>query len=473
MAPLLALVEGMLVFATAVAGNVLWSQPVVFDWLDAAALIGQAVTVSISCLVAFYYNDFYDLRVVSTFSDFALRLLQSLGVAVILLAACYYFVPDVRMPRASLLASLATVLGVIVPLRAGFYASLRRRPFVERILVLGTSTLARALMHEMAVAHGRYVIVAIADDGGSSALDASERRRPPVPVFGPLSRLEKIIDEVRPDRVVVTLAERRGRLPVDVLLEARARGIAVEDGVELYERLSGKIAIEALTPSNLIFSRDFKKSRLDLLTGRAMSLAVGLAGLLVLAPVLGLIALAIALDSRGSVFFVHERVGLHCRPFKLIKFRTMHPMAGPTSEWARDNHHRVTRVGKWLRKFRLDELPQFVNMLRGDLNLIGPRPHPVSNYELFLREIPYYSLRSIVRPGVTGWAQVRYGYANNLAEETEKMRYDLYFIKHLGLGLELRILFDTIKTVLFGRGAQEAETDHGLAQRGLDKGVAS
>ena len=179
-------------------------------------------------------------------------------------------------------------------------------------------------------------------------------------------------------------------------------------------------------------------------------------GLLALGVVIGLVALAIKADSRGPVFFVQERVGLHNVPFRLIKFRTMRPDDSDTSEWVADNGHRITRVGKVLRKFRLDELPQFLNVLRGDMNLVGPRPHPVSNFNLFMEQIPFYSLRSAVRPGVTGWAQVRYGYANNLKEETEKMRYDLYYVKHLSLWLDLRVLFDTIKVVLFGLGATAA-----------------
>src|SRR5204863_2917348 len=140
---------------------------------------------------------------------------------------------------------------------------------------------------------------------------------------------------------------------------------------------------------------------------------------------------AVKLDTRGPAFFVQARVGLHGRSFKLIKFRTMRPAEGRTSEWARDNSARMTPLGKWLRKFRLDELPQFLNVLRGDLNLVGPRPHPVSNFEHFMEHIPFYAVRSVARPGVTGWAQIRYGYANDLVEETEKMRYDLYYIKHL------------------------------------------
>jgi lipopolysaccharide/colanic/teichoic acid biosynthesis glycosyltransferase len=232
-------------------------------------------------------------------------------------------------------------------------------------------------------------------------------------------------------------------------------GVVVEDGVDCYERLTGKIAIEALTPSGLIASPAFRKSRRELAFGHALSLAVAASALVVLSPLLGILALLIKLDSPGPVFFVHDRVGLRGRHLKLLKFRTMRPADGPTSEWAGDNGHRITRVGRWLRQYRLDELPQLINVLRGELNLVGPRPHPVSNFELFMERIPFYSLRSVVRPGLTGWAQVRQGYANNLEEETEKMRYDLYYIKHMSTWLDLRILLRTIRIVLTGRESSD------------------
>ena len=331
---------------------------------------------------------------------------------------------------------------------------MRSRPFVDRVLILGTGALARQLIAEIeARPDCRFAIVGVVSDAQSPGPTMSSHS-----IRGTLEHLDQLVNEVRPDRIVVALAERRGRLPVRQLLEARMQGIIVEDGVEAYERLTRKIPIESLTPSHLIFSNDFKKSRLQLASGRALSLMAATAGLVVGAPLLALIALAIKLDSRGPVLFVQERVGKHARTFKLIKFRTMHPTTHAASQWVRDNNHRVTRVGKCLRKFRFDELPQFINILRGDLNLVGPRPHPVSNFDLFLKEIPYYALRSVVRPGVTGWAQIRYGYANDLSEETEKMRYDLYFIKHLSLWLDLRILIDTVKTVLFARGSTSTTT---------------
>jgi lipopolysaccharide/colanic/teichoic acid biosynthesis glycosyltransferase len=194
---------------------------------------------------------------------------------------------------------------------------------------------------------------------------------------------------------------------------------------------------------------------------RVLSVTAAVVGLVVFAPLMAAIAVAIRLDSPGPVLFVHERVGLRGRRFNLLKFRTMRDVDGDHSEWACDNGDRITRVGRFLRRFRLDELPQFFNILRGEMDLVGPRPHPATNFSLFgtvLRnspecgeQIPYYSLRSMTRPGITGWAQVRYQYANNLEEEIEKMRYDLYYVKHRTLWLDLRILLDTVKTVLAGR----------------------
>jgi lipopolysaccharide/colanic/teichoic acid biosynthesis glycosyltransferase len=193
----------------------------------------------------------------------------------------------------------------------------------------------------------------------------------------------------------------------------------------------------------------------------ALSLPFAVAALILLVPLFALVALAIKLDSAGPVFFVQPRAGRGGRPFRLIKFRTMRPATGTTSEWVRDNHGRLTRVGRWLRRFRLDELPQFVNVVMGDMNVVGPRPHPVTNLPLLVlvarntpecgEQIPFYALRSLVRPGLTGWAQVRYQYANDLEEEIEKMRYDLYYIKHRSLWLDLRIVLETLKIVIHGR----------------------
>ena len=274
--------------------------------------------------------------------------------------------------------------------------------------------------------------------------------------LGPIERLSKIIEELQPDRIVVALSERRGRLPLGELLDARMQGVAVEEALAAYERLTGKLAVESLMPSFLIFSPDFKKSRLQLGIRRLVSLVTATVGLILSFPLLVLIAIAIRLDSGAPVFFIQERAGLNGRPFRLIKFRTMRPPddAAFSSVWERDDSDRITPVGRWLRKLRLDELPQFWNILRGDMDVIGPRPEMASNVREMSERIPYYSLRCTIRPGVTGWAQIRHGYSVSLEDVTEKIRHDLYYLKHMSTWLDFRILIDTVKIVLFGRGAR-------------------
>jgi exopolysaccharide biosynthesis polyprenyl glycosylphosphotransferase len=322
----------------------------------------------------------------------------------------------------------------------------RRGAFPGRVLIIGNSPLARQLVTEFNAHRQPWQRLSdVVDDSSEAGVRAGETAAPP------LARLGPMIAQFRPDRIVVAVADRRGRLPMRELLDATVDGVMVEDGVDCYERLTGKIAIEALTPSGVIASPAFRKNHFDLAFSHGLSLAVAATVLVLLAPLFALLALLIKVDSPGPVFFVQDRVGLRGRRFRLLKFRTMRAADGPTSEWVRDNRHRITRVGRWLRKYRLDELPQLINVVRRELNLVGPRPHPVTNFKLFTQKIPFYSLRSVVRPGLTGWAQIRQGYANSLEEETEKMRYDLYYIKHMSAWLDLRILLQTIGIVLSGR----------------------
>ena len=350
------------------------------------------------------------------------------------------------------------------------------RSIAKRTLILGTTPLARELV-EVVIARPRclYALLGVVRDPG-----AGETQGFPCPVLGSLEELERIVIERRPEVIVVALAERRQCLPVHRLLKARVfQGILVENGDEAYERLTGKLAIDSLTPSSVIFSRNFRPSIFAQAVTRGISVLTAVVGLIGFAPLFGLIAVAIKRESRGPVFFVQTRIGLRGRRFKMFKFRTMHPVEERRSEWARDNEDRITRVGRWLRRYRLDELPQFINILRGDMNLVGPRPHPVSNHGLFTlvsrnipecgKQIPYYSLRSMVRPGVTGWAQTRYRYANDLDEEMEKLRYDLYYIKHHSVRLDLRILLETMKVIFSGREVSPAATGAAHASPGHGK----
>ena len=323
----------------------------------------------------------------------------------------------------------------------------------ERLLILGSTPLATQLVRELERRRDRKrrllgLLWDRTPDDSVSAL-----------CLGPIAALESVVEQRRPHRIVVALAERRGATPIAALLDCFVqRGVVVEDAAVFYERLTGKLAIESLTPMSLV-SSPLYPTRAQEWFARAASLLAATACLILFSPLFLILALAIKLDSPGPVLFRQVRVGARGRPFTLLKYRTMQT-GGGTSEWEADNHHRVTRVGKLLRRFRLDELPQFFNILRGEMNLVGPRPHPASNLQLFtlvarnLNEltgaaIGCYALRLLVRPGMTGWAQVRYRYANNLDEEIEKLRYDLYYIKHRSPWLDLRILFATAKVVVF------------------------
>jgi lipopolysaccharide/colanic/teichoic acid biosynthesis glycosyltransferase len=333
----------------------------------------------------------------------------------------------------------------------------------ERVLILGLCPQTEALIREVASQHrSRHAIVGVIDDviplAGSRAREF---------YLGGFSSLQQAVADTQPHRIVATSGTWRHSAPIRVLFESYVSGgLEVEEAHEFYERVTGKIALESLSAVQVMTSGCFRPSKVHSACARALSLMAALLALLVLAPLMVIIALAITLDSRGPVLFAQRRVGAHGRPFTLLKFRTM--VSGPArrSEWAGDNLDHVTRVGRWLRRFRLDELPQFVNILRGEMNLVGPRPHPVSNLALFtlvarnLNDLTgeatsCYALRLMVRPGLTGWAQVRYRYANNLDEEMEKLRYDLFYIKRMSVLLDLRILLDTFR-VLGGRVSHDA-----------------
>jgi exopolysaccharide biosynthesis polyprenyl glycosylphosphotransferase len=352
--------------------------------------------------------------------------------------------------HAGIASAIVLAVAAFAPARSLSLGWRQRRLFAHRIVILGSGAMAVKLLEEIDfLQRGCQMVAGVIDD--------VPLPRPWAAVttwLGPPSRLAEIVERVRPARIVVAVADRRKRLPLQALLESRVRGVMVEDALEFYERLTGKIAIESLKPSALILSSTgFRNHHATETAARLVSLVTVAITLVLLAPLLAAIAVAIKIESRGPVLFVQDRVGKHGRDFGLLKFRTMRACDGRTSEWVRDNVDRITTVGGWLRRFRLDELPQLVNVLKGEMNLIGPRPHPTCNRQTFTDKIAYYQIRSAVRPGVTGWAQVRYGYANNLAEETEKMRYDLYYIKNRSLWLDADILLRTILVVLRGDGS--------------------
>jgi exopolysaccharide biosynthesis polyprenyl glycosylphosphotransferase len=347
---------------------------------------------------------------------------------------------------------LGIVALVVSAVAAGAAGTRIRAHMTKRILILGAGPTASMLIEEIESRRTHYVVVGVVD-----------RARPTHGAvvskwLGNFEQLSAIVDRVRPTHIVLASEHRRSDIPFETLLHSRVRGVLVEDALDFYEQLTGTVAIEALTPGQLVRSNGFRSSEMARASARALNVAAAAIGLVVLAPLLAMVAVAVKLDSRGPVFFVQCRAGLGGRPFSLLKFRTMRPCDQHLSEWEQDNKDRITPLGKWLRRLRLDELPQLVNVLRGEMNLIGPRPHPTCNTELFEKRIAFYSLRSAVLPGITGWAQVRQGYANTLEEETEKMRYDLYYIKNRTLWLDARIVLETIGLVVRARTTPSPRT---------------
>ena len=332
--------------------------------------------------------------------------------------------------------------------------------FAERTMILGDEHAAIRLLREVKTRPelGINVVGRVSVVGNGSFALQCESVDPSRQYNGAMSDegLTAAVRDERVNRIIVALDDRRGRLPVEVLLAMKGRGVLVQDGVELYEKVTGKIPVESLRLGTLLFSTGFRLSRFLAIYKRIGSMVLSVIGLVLTLPLLPFVALAIKLSSPGPILYHQKRVGRNDVIFYCHKFRTMRADAeadtGPA--WAGDDDPRITRVGRFLRTVRLDEIPQLWNVLRGEMSLVGPRPERPEFIEKLKQEIPYYNLRHTVRPGITGWAQIRYKYGNSVEDAREKLRYDLYYIKHLSVGLDGYIFFETIKTILLGRGAK-------------------
>jgi sugar transferase (PEP-CTERM system associated) len=420
------------------------------DALPTAVWKGALVTAL--CLLCLYYNDLYDLTVVRSSREVFIRLLQSVGSALILVALLYLALPWLVVADGAFLPAAAIFLTGILAWRLAFNRIFTVRSFGERILIIGTDVTAQTIARQvLAQQDFPYEIVGFIDEDPRRIGESVVNPR----VVGTPADIERIVADRAIDRIFVGMSDRRGRLPVRELLRAKLRGVRVEDVNTVYERLTGKLLVEDLRPSWLIFSDDFRASRLTRQSKRVFDILLALAGLVLAVPFLVLTAIAVWLDSGLPILYRQERVGENGRLFTLNKFRSMRQDAEQgTPVWADTEDERVTRVGRFIRKTRLDELPQLWNVLRGDMSFVGPRPERPFFVEQLSAQVPFYEQRHAVKPGITGWAQVKYRYGASLADSLEKLRYDLYYVKHLSLPFDLTILFDTVKVVLFGKGAR-------------------
>ena len=417
---------------------------------DVAADLWKIALVTGLCQVCFYYNDLYDLTVVHSSRELLIRLIQAAGAASIIIALLYLVVPSLAIGNGIFVSSLVIFLLAIVVWRLLFNRLAYASQLEERVLIVGTGATARLVAREIQAQHdfGYRVIGFINDQGGSQALVNGG-------LVGTSEDIPRLVRDYDVSRIVVGLSDRRGRLPISELLQAKLSGTRVEDATTTYERLTGKILVDDLKPSWLIFSDGFVVSRWTRFVKRVFDLTLASVGFLLALPFTLLTALAVYLDSDGPVLYCQERVGEHGRTFTVYKFRSMRVDAERgTPRWATDGDNRVTRVGRFIRITRLDELPQLWNVLRGDMSFVGPRPERPFFVEQLEREIPFYQQRHSVKPGITGWAQVKYQYGSSVEDAMEKLRYDLYYIKHLSIALDISIVFDTVKVILFGKGAK-------------------
>ncbi|MDQ2926427.1 MAG: TIGR03013 family PEP-CTERM/XrtA system glycosyltransferase [Acidobacteriota bacterium] len=399
-------------------------------------------------LLLSYYFDLYEPQIVSARKEIYFRVLLVLGFDCFILSGILYFFPDASLWRArAYVAGFLLLIPGFLFWRRAYEWLVTREFFRERIYVLGAGEFARSIVSAI---QSRPDIGMEVVGWENITSDHSERKVIWIEALDRISKLNKPVH-----RIIVAMESQRSELPVEELLALRFRGIAVEEVGTLRERLSGKIQLDGLRPSSFLYSEGFRISSSQQFTRRVISMSAATTGLLICLPFLPFIVLAVRLSSHGPVLFRQTRTGVNGVPFDVIKFRTMFIDAEASgAQWATKNDPRVTRVGMFMRKTRLDEIPQLWNILRGDMDFVGPRPERPEFIPMLSENLPFYYLRHLIRPGLTGWAQIRYGYGATLAETKEKLEYDLYYLKHMSLGLDLFIMFETIKTIVRRRGAQ-------------------
>jgi sugar transferase (PEP-CTERM system associated) len=436
--------ELTLLFASFIAATVIRLGPDSELTLRYENGLTKLLIVSIMAIVSAYYFDLYSPQNLRSKNETYFRLLLLFGTMCMVLSAVGYLFPEFLFGHG--IFTLGMIIATMsVLLWRGLYVWLLKKPFLrEQVYVLGSGLKAGRFVEAIREREDLGMDI-VGWTGASNSLETMES----------LSTALANLAGKHLHRVVVAVGERRATLPVREMLDLRLRGVKIEDSSLLLEKISGKIDVDDLRPSAMIFSEGFKVNEGFLLMRRVVSVLASLVLLLCFAPLLPFIVLAVKLTSPGPVLFSQNRVGKNGRIFKVYKFRTMRQDAEAKTGavWAQQNDPRITTIGRFLRKTRLDEIPQLWNVLKGDMGFVGPRPERPEFVQWLVEAIPYYNLRHIIRPGLTGWAQVKYQYGASLEETQQKLSYDLYYIKHISLMLDLMIIFGTIKTVLLRRGA--------------------
>ncbi|MFY9270265.1 MAG: TIGR03013 family XrtA/PEP-CTERM system glycosyltransferase [Candidatus Manganitrophaceae bacterium] len=396
--------------------------------------------------ISLYYNELRPSFPRFSLKEFWIKHLRAIVLAAGILFAIYLLVPSEFVASRYFWNYLALFPVVLIGLRLGYQTLVSTQHWDTPILIIGSGPL------------GTLIVETLTHQQGLGYLPTQFKWNPDIPdkLGEEWVKLENILKEHDIRKVVIALDDRRRQLPVEALLRLRVQGVEVVEGISFYEKISGKILVKFLRPSSLIFSEGFNRLTMMRLAKHLLDLLLASTGLILLSPVFLALSVLIKLDSRGPIFYRQERVGENGKPFMVIKFRSMHQDAerGTGPVWASQNDPRVTRLGRIMRMLRLDEIPQMINVLKGEMSFVGPRPERPLFVDQLRKKIPYYDLRFSVKPGLTGWAQVKYSYGATEEDALEKLQFDLYYIKHLSPVFDLTIVIETIKVVFSREGAR-------------------
>jgi len=446
--------EGIFIFVSVLVA--VWiifgrTELILDDWLLLKILL-----ITIVCQACLYYNDLYDLQITESYNELGVRLLQALGFAAILLAFVYMVFPQMIIATGTFIVSICFVILLIVSWRFLYSIILNRGIFNQKIVLLGSGQVVKDIKKEIKCKKDCGYTLSLEIPESIDDVDLAYPGGTPIICQNQFEGLSGMAQTLKIEKIIIGFKEKRQIFPTKELLKCRVEGIDIIDGNDFYENLTGKLTVAALNPSWLIFSDGFQKSHARRILKRSTDLILSIAMLILCLPVIIITAVLIKIDSKGPVFFSQDRVGEKRRSYRVHKFRSMvadaEKQSGPV--WAQTDDTRVTRVGRFIRQWRIDELPQLWNVLKGEMSFVGPRPEREFFVKKLEEMLPFYTIRFTVKPGITGWAQVSYGYGASVEDALEKLNYDLFYIKNMSAMMDLMIVLQTIKIVLFSKGAR-------------------
>ena len=414
----------------------------------------KIILATLVCLLVLYFYDLYDFTVTSNRRELMLGLVQALGIAWAFLAFLFYFIPPLFIGRGVSVIAVPIVLASLLTWRILIHYLTGHPDIGEKILIVGTGTTAQATAKSVWERRDAgYRIVGFVTENGAKPSEMP----PKINLIGSADNLEQIIKREKINRVVIAVRERRGTFPTETLLKMSLAGnVNIEECTSFFERVTGQVHIDMVRPSWLIFGGRKRDTHLKTFFRELIHRSLALIGLVVSLPIAALTAILVKIDSKGPIFYSQERVGKNGKVFNVMKFRSMKTDAEKDGKpvWATADDDRTTRVGRVIRKIRVDEIPQFWNIIKGEMSFVGPRPERPHFVSQLAEEIPYYEHRHLTAPGLTGWAQIKHPYGASVEDARCKLQYDLYYIKNQSLALDLIIVFETVKTVLFSRGGR-------------------